>query len=75
MRGRIVVEEDGRGQSAPLDAKLGLEACWVGAAERLSGRLIVRDAGERNESIGPVVERLKVIGEVGSRLAESAWPD
>ena len=31
---------------------------------------IVREAAERNESIGQIVERLKVIGEVGSRLAE-----
>ena len=31
---------------------------------------IVREAAERNESIGEVVDRLRVIGEVGSRLAE-----
>ena len=36
--------------------------------EQLTG--IVRDAADRNESIGQVVDRLKVIGEVGSWLAE-----
>ena len=46
------------------DLKLQDEATY----ERVAG--IVREAAERNESIGEVVERLKVIGEVGSWLAE-----
>ena len=36
--------------------------------EQLTG--IVRDAADRNESIGQVVDRLQVIGQVGRRLAE-----
>ena len=36
--------------------------------EQLTG--IVRDAADRNESIGQVVGRLQVIGQVGRRLAE-----
>ena len=36
--------------------------------EQLTG--IVRDAADRNESIGQVVDRLQVIGQAGRRLAE-----
>ena len=46
------------------DLKLQDEASY----EQLTG--IVRDAADRNESIGQVVERLQVIGQVGRRLAE-----
>ena len=46
------------------DLKLQDEATY----EQLTS--IVREAAERNESIGEVVERLKAIGEVGRRLAE-----
>lgn len=31
---------------------------------------IVRDAADRNESVGQVIDRLKAIGQVGTRLAE-----
>ena len=48
------------------DLKLQDEATY----EQLTS--IVRDAADRNESIGQIIDRLKAIGELGSRLAENA---